>query len=715
MSGSLCESVDPFIGVDGGGNCLCGPFLPLSIVRLGPDTLPPHPTNGYRSDRPILRFSHTHVSGTGGYGRYGNVGVTPFIGQPTTYLGGYERAEERAVPGLYSVRLMPQDIEVELTSTPRVGVHRYTFPRGTQANVLIDLGAVVQTGGSTCVDETGWSIGGFVELIGERELIGRADLRGGWGHDFAYSIYFYAIFDQPTVGRILARSGRLLTGLHAEGADLKAILSFGDTPVVELQVGISYVSIANARASVERETVGRSFDMIRGAAAEIWEMVLSRIVVDGGTVDQRTLFYTSFYRLLCMPSDLGVDDENPLWRSGVRHFTDYYTLWDSVRNANSLIGLINPELAVDLLNCLLDIADHVGWLPDAWIAGHSAQVQGGSSADVLLCEAALKGFEGIDYARALDQMRKNNEVESPDPYLYGRYLPGYRDLGYVPAGVINCVSRHIEYTYQDWCISRLATHLGLKDVARRYEASSQKLWNLWRDDLRCFAPRDADGTWVEPFDPFQPVRPDYWNDPYFYEGIAHEWSLCALQDMAGLVRRHDGAEAFVRHLDAFFERYMYHWKEIILHTPYLYHYAGRPDRSADRVREVLATRYHVDRAGLPDNEDMGSHSAFYMCSAMGLYPLMGQDIYLLSTPLFKEVVVRIGEGQERLVIRCPEAGTGKPYVVSASLDGRPLSHSWVQHAEIADGATLDLALGDVPGDWGTEDVPPSPLGDIGSS
>src|SRR5258708_34339254 len=159
--------------------------------------------------------------------------------------------------------------------------------------------------------------------------------------------------------------------------------------------------------------------------------------------------YVIHTRLICMASDVGVDDENPWWVSGVRHFTDFYALWDSVRSASYLIALFDPELEGAILNCLLDIADHTGWLLDAWIAGHSAMIQGGSSADVLLCEAALKGLQGIKYEKARSQMRKNNEVESPDPWLYGRYRREYQTLGYVPVGISSCVSRHLEHTYRD--------------------------------------------------------------------------------------------------------------------------------------------------------------------------------------------------------------------------------------------------------------------------
>jgi predicted alpha-1,2-mannosidase len=703
----MTQHVNPFLGVDRGGNCLCGPFLPFSLVRPGPDVVPPHPTSGYRSGQPIIRFSQTHVSGTGGGGRYGNIGVTPFLGEPIPHPEPQRAGDESAAPGRYGVTLQPSGIAVDLTCTPHVALHRYRFPKGDPANLLIDAGSVVQT--CRDLDYTGRSIGGFVEFTGESELVGRADCRGGWGHRFPYSVFFAARVDTVPVARATAQGeGAWNRALCVDGADSRALWSFAPGAAVELRIGVSYVSIGHARASLARESDGRSFDEVRQAAAAVWADELDRVRVEGGTDDQRTLFYTSLYRLLCMPSDLGVDDEFPLWRSGVRQFTDFYCLWDSVRNANGLLALLWPERQAQQLNALLDVAAHTGWLPDAWIAGHSAHIQGGSSADTLFCEAALKGLPGIDLVAALRQCRKNNEVESPDPYLYGRYLPDYRDRGYVASeAAINCVSRHIEYSLQDCCIGRLAEHLGDGETAAVFYRSSAKLWNLWHDGHRSFAPRRRDGSWTEPFDPCKPEVPAFWNDPYFYEGLGHEWSLCALHDIDGLVARHGGCAGFVRHLDAFFGGIMKYWKEIILHTPFLYIHAGRPDRTAEVVHAILDSRYRNSRDGLPDNEDMGAHSAFYVGASMGLYPVMGQDLYWLTAPVFERVELRLAQP---LTMVAPGAGTERGrYIVGARLNGRSLDRAWLTHAEVAAGGRLEFDLGPSPGTWGTQHLPHSPL------
>lgn len=699
----LISEVDPFIGVDGAGNTLCGPFLPFGLARPGPDTIPPQSTNGYRSALPLLRFSHTHVSGTGGGGRYGNVGVTPFSGPPRLARAAFEKRSERAAPGSYAVRLAPDNVHAEITCTARCGVHRYTFPRGP-ANVLVDAAACLQRdfrGNVEC-------LGARVEWENPRVVVGRGDFRGGWGHSFPYSVFFYAEFDREPAQRYAAGNSGLTLAPAAHGPQAAAIAHFPDGGEIGLRVGVSFVSIANARAAVARECGERGFDELRAAAAAVWESYLRRIRVDGGSREERTLFYTFLTRLVCMPGDLGVDDENPLWRSGVRQYNDFYCLWDSVRNANALLTLIDPEREVSLLNALLDIADHIGWLPDAWIAFHSAQVQGGSSADILFCEARLKGLTGLDYNRALDHMLRNSRVEPADPARFGRYLTHYRDRGWVPDGVPQCVSRHLEYSYQDWCAARLAAMLGRAADATEAMLGARKVWNLWRDDLKAFAPRRADGTWVEPFDPTQ-CRADSWNDPYFYEGPSIGWSFNVQHDFAGLVRRHGGPAAFARAIDRFLER-LSPCKEVFMHIPWLYHYAGRPDRSAARVWEILHREYAARRNGLPDNEDMGCHSAFYICGALGLYPIMGQDLYLLSAPFFRAAQVSLGDGGPRLVIETTGAPPGGPrFLRGAELNGRRLDRAWLRHGEIAQGATLRLELSERPTAFGRRRLPPSPM------
>ena len=709
------DQIDPFLGIDEFGNCLCGPYLPFSLVRLGPDTLPPHKTNGYTSGEPILHFSHTHLSGTGGTGRYGNIGVMPFLGRPRLQIDASEISHETAQVGFYGVTLEPSDIRVELTSTPRTGIHRYTFPAGKPANILIDAGATLQNGYDHPKEKSPASVGGYIERVSACEISGRADFVGGWGHLHPYSIYFFARADRPWDKLILGNGEGILNRDAACGANARAVMHYAEGNTVNLQVGISYTSVANARASVDREAAGRTFEEICEASRATWQKFLSRLQVEGGSEEERKIFHTMHYRLLCMPSDLGVDDEFHLWKSGVRQFTDVLCLWDSVRNANSFLALIEPEFSRDLMNAFLDIYDHTGWLPDAWVNGHSAWIQGGSSADVILSEYAQKGIAGIDYKKALRATRKNAEVPPPDPYSSGRYHPEYQTLGFTTTRVaLGCVSRHLEYAYQDWCIGKLAEVLGDQETAGKFINDSQKLWNLWRDDKKGFAPKNPDGSWVEPFAP-EYYKDEFWYDPYFYEGNSIRWSFNTQHDFAGLVKRHGGAEAFVEYLNAYFsedqkdKRFNYRQNETGLHIAYLYLYAGRPDLTMLATRKLLKKYYNPTRKGLHDNEDMGSQSTFYICSSLGFYPVMGQDLYWLTAPVFTRGEVSVNTKGDKLIIEAPAASEQNTFVQSATLNGAPLDRAWIRHREISNGAVIHFVMGDQPTAWGKEALPPSPL------
>lgn len=703
------DSVHTFFGIDAGGNCLCGPYMPLGLVRPGPDTRPPQPTSGYQTGDPVCHFSQNHVSGTGGGGRYGNIGILPYSGEPRQALEPRQIGDEYGTVGEYGCTLLPDREQVRITCSHQAVRYDITYAADTPARLRIDLGTVIKVAFS----EEEWlgkaygkSTGGFAEVASPREIFGRADLQGGWGARHPYSVFFFLRLNQDARSHLFMRGSDILTGPYASGPSLAVDLDLG-TPVDQLQVeiGISYVSIANARQAVEQEIAGRGFEEIRDANRAAWVPVFDRIHLDGGRDADRELFYSCFYRLYCMPTDRGVNHEMERWSSGVRHFSEFYCLWDSIRNANSLLGLIDPDLHRDMLNCLLDIADHVGWIPDAWIASRIAFSQGGSGADILFAEAALKGLDGIDYNKALAYMRKNAEVDSPEAERSGRLSRAeYQAHGYLREGARNCTSRSIEYANQDMATAILAKHLGQDAVAATYAEASQGPWKLWQDDKQSICPRRSDDTWVEPYDPTRPTRPDFWNCPYFYEGTGIEWTLNMRQDLYGLIDRLGGPEGFETYLDTFFRERICIWKEITLHTPYLYHYVGKPWKSCLTARKLLREKYHSGRDGLSDNEDMGCNSAFVICTMTGLYPEMGRDFYYLIPPLFETVTLQLG-GNRTLTIHAPGAREDRIHIRSATLNGAPLETAWVRHAALAEGGTLELELSDTPTGFGSQPPP----------
>lgn len=730
-SESYTALVDGFLASNSPGNCLPGPYLPLGLVRLGPDTCYPHPTHGYKKGSPVVRFSHTHVAGTGGCSRYGNIAVTPFTnrprvnGMPPFFSVPLQRTfdavpdNESAELGLYACNFRPFDIGVELTTTRHVGIHRYRFPTPAHAGghwLMLDAGAVIQTGlgeggHHRLVEEwdpEGASIGGHLEVTSARSWCGRSDFQGGWGHDHPYAIYWWAEATVDASEQLLATDGgsvpEVKEGSFAVGKGARIALNFGGAPEVELRVGISFVSIANARAAVATEARGQSFESLVAAHRAEWARIFDRFEVKGGTETDRRLFYSFLYRLYCMPTDLGIDHENPHWKSGVRQFTDFYCLWDSIRNANSFFNLVDRPLARDIANCLIDIADHTGWMPDAHIANHHAYMQSACAADILFPEAQLKGIDGVDYQRALKHLRRNAEDVSPDIRVKGRFSEEHDRLGYLSTDVRkSSMSRHIEYGFYDWCIGRLAAALGEPTVAADYKKRSERIWNLWREDHRSFSPRRADGTWHEPFDSWATAR-ESWNDPYSYEGPPAVWTLNAMHDVPGLVARMGGTEAFIKHLDrCHTDLHRGPVKETRMHLPHLYTCVGRPDLAALRVREALK-HFTLGPDGLHDNEDAGCQSCFYLFNALGLYPFIGFDLYFLCPPRYDETLLRMPErGVLRLTRECRG---GDAYITGATLNGKSVNRAWVRHHEIAFDAHLHFILGAEPTDWGTRELPP---------
>ncbi len=732
----LVDRVNSFMGVRGAAGCLIGPYRPMGMVRLGPDTSFPQPTSGYRPGGALLGFSHTHVAGTGGCSRYGNVRLMPFSGEarvlnmkpflqvPNQRVCDTIPQDEKSDVGRYSATVMPWNVKAELTATRHCGIHRYCYLAGRPAGILLDAASFISTGlGMTGEvrpvewwDSEASSVGGFLESVSDTEFVGRSDFQGGWGHHKPYSIYFYLKTDQPVERFQLACSGGLMApgSLFVTGSGCRATLDFGsEEQEINTQVGISFVSIANARSCVEQEVGEKSFTEIVTEAKAEWGTLLSRYQVGGGTEEHRRIFYSLLYRLFCMPTDLGVDEENPNWKSGRRQFTDIYCLWDSIRNANSFFHLFEPELSRDMMNALLDVADHTGWLPDAYIANQPAFMQSACAADILFSEAAQKNIEGVDYAKALKYTKKNAQEEPKDVMVAGRYLKDYHEYGYLSTDVPKaCVSRHIEYTYHDHCIARLADKLGEAEVAEEFDGYASRIWNLWNPERKMFWPRRPDGRWLKEgedgFDPHN-ANPEGWNNSYSYEGSCLIWSLNALHDLPGLIRRMGGGEAFVEHLDRIFDEEIggvrqFCIKETRMHIPHLYSFAGRPDKAADRVRETIAQHYSNDDIGFLDNEDMGCQSACFLWNSMGLYPLYGTDLYTLVAPFFDRIECMPGGVGEKLVITAEGEGI---YVQAATLNGKPLDRAWIRHAEISGGAELHFVRGTVPSEWGFNEQPPS--------
>ncbi|MEI8290085.1 MAG: GH92 family glycosyl hydrolase [Verrucomicrobiota bacterium] len=702
LTGLVC----PLAGTDN-GNLTPGAVAPWGQVWLSPDTTAEHAPNGYRSWSPILGFSHTHVSGTGGGSGYGNVRVTPQCGALTLPVTASAKRDETARAGYYAVTLQDGAVRAELTASPRVGHHRYTFASGGPAYLLIDAACQLSTYAKDLPKSL--ATNSAVKIVSDRRIegygaFGRGELWGGGPH----KVFFAAEFDQPFVQAGVWKNETPLAGVkEADGGRVGAYAKFNPAPggSVGLRVGISFKSLENARAALGADP--QTFDQARDTATATWKHLLSAISIDGGTDEQRKLFYTCLYRSLTMPTDITGD--NPLWDSTEPHFWHYFCIWDSFRSVNPLLMLIAPDRQRDMLRCLLDIFEHLGWLPDAWISGNYGPVQGGSNADILFADAYVKGLTGIDYAKALKAMRKNAETQSDNARIHGRYdATGYASRGYLADEVPQSASRALDYAYDDYCICELARGLGDLATAAAYAKRAQFVFNLFNPETKAFWTRSATGAWTPGFG-LDVVGNPSWAGLRFSEGSSREYGFYVPHDMAGLIRRHGGAMPFLTLLDDCFDGgHVPLDNEPYFLTPYAYNYVGRPDRTAERVRTLLATRWGLQAKGWPGQDDSGAMSSWYVFSALGFFPVAGQDLYLIGSPIFPRATIRLGNSGKTLVIRADQTSTENKYIQSATLNGKSWDKDWFRHSDIAHGGELILEMGSNPSGWGSRgELPPS--------
>jgi len=418
-----------------------------------------------------------------------------------------------------------------------------------------------------------------------------------------------------------------------------------------------------------------------------------------------------------MPHDL--TGENVWWKSNEPHYEEFYAIWDTFRTHFPLLTLIQPERQRDMLRSLVDTYVHTGWMPDSRIAGANGMTQGGSNGDVVVADALAKGVTGIDYRKAYEAMVKNAEVDSPRPLYEGREGAEYRRLGYVSMNYPRSTSRTVEYAYDDFCIAQVAQALGHTADSRKYLERSKNWMNVWSEETRSARPRYADGRWLAPFEAahFYPDKDySYWDAP-FYEGSGYIYGTYVPHDAQGLINKLGGDDAFIMWLDAFFANSptrdptfnsgLYnHNNEPDFLAAFLYIHAGRPDRTQERVRRILASEYMTGRGGLPGNDDSGAMSSWYVWGALGLYPNAGQPYYYICSPLFPRSTINLGGGRT-FAIEASQTSETNLYVQSVTLNGRALDRAWVKHEEISAGGRLVLRMGAAPSTWGRDNRPPS--------
>jgi len=711
-SQDLTGSVDPFIGVDWGGNTFVGAAVPFGTVKVGPDmeSFDGKASGfGYISGGRVVGFSQLHLSGASG--KYGNILVTPVTGDVDPGNMKSARTDEVNHPGYYAAKLTRYGIKAELTSTRRVGVHRYTFPASNESHVTVDIQHCLSKGPGY---EGQRFLGGQLKRLSDHEAEGVGRYEGGWNNGGEYDVYFYIVLDTPALAvRTWTGSGITTAGEAGGGKSepLGVIFDYRTrfNQVIQAKVGISFISSEQARQNVGQEVPGWGFDSVRSSSVAAWNRELAKIQLRGESESKKVQFYTAMYHTMLMPSDR--TGENPGWQSKEPYYDDYYAIWDTYRSSGPLLTLIAADRQRDLIRSLIDIYRHTGYMPDARSGNDNGRTQGGSNANVVIADAYVKGLTGIDYATAFEAMLKDASAPPKDGQREGRGgIIDYNNKGYVTLADERSGSRTVEYAYDDFAIAEVACGLNHPDEAKLFAGRSHNWENLWDKDLTregfqgFLRPRNPDGSWAEPNFLVRGTWPDF-----FYEGDLWTYSFYAPHDVRKLMELSGGKDAFVRRLDNIFYRQHFDvTNEPGFLIPVLYNWAGRPDKTAEIVNALLEKAFTDQRSGIPGNDDSGAMSSWFIFHSLGFYPNAGQALYLIGTPSFPEVEMRLSNGKVlRIEAHNLDAGHTNHYIQSATLNGAPLDTSWFRHEQIANGGTLVFMMGSEPTKWGTAELPPS--------
>lgn len=725
---NVANYIDPRIGSEGLGRVFIGPSRPFGMVKPSPDCTPSPNSGWLPMPERVDGFSQVHVSGTGGGPKYGNILIQPFGGDADAVSKPAFRLEEEIRPGYYATTYAGSGIRTEITAADRGSVYRITYPHGSAPGLLIDAGFFLGESPVPDAREAQQFVGSETFFVSDREVAGYSRIRGGWNNGRAYTVYFWLETDRPAVERATWKGDSIVSALsqYDSGEKTGAVMRFGDdTDSLTVRIGISFISPLKARENLRNCVGGKSFDAVRAETVGSWEALLSRIEIDPDTHDDyRRMFYTALYHTMLMPADRS--GENPLWTDPVPYYDDFYAIWDTYRTSFPMITLIDPNRTADMVNSLVNIGKRDGFMPDARSGNANGRTQGGSNAEVVIADAYVKGVAGIDYAAALEEMLKDAEVPpGGNEEAEGRGgLREYIELGYIPYGIARAGNRTVEYSLCDYAIWQVAEGLGRTDVAGRYRRQSANWKNLWREDY-ChdsvcgfIMPRDAAGRWLDelPYGHSKVRRPTFrytpvmfegpwytpWWNMFFYEASSWEYSLSIPHDVDGLIEKCGGAEAFEKRLDRFFDKgYFNVNNEPSFLSPCLYHWIGRPDRSGERVGEIIASNYNDTPRGLPGNDDSGAMSSWLAFHMAGLYPNAGHDYYLIHAPLLKSVTFRLANGKNFTIKASGLSGKNR-YIRSARLNGKNYPWSAIRHRDILAGGTLELEMGAKPGEWGKD-------------
>ena len=724
----LSQYVDPRIGSEGLGRVFIGPSCPYGMVKPSPDCTPSPNSGWLPMPERVDGFAQVHVSGTGGGPKYGNVLVTPF-GNGMDRVNHYDYREYETIRlGYYDTQFKQNGIRTEITTANRASFYRFTYPEDSLKSLAVDAGFFLGENPVPDAREAQQFVGSEIQVLSDHEVAGYTRIRGGWNNGKAYTVYFYAETDRPFVQSLTWKGNRITEAQSQYDSAEKtgALLRFAkNDKVVQLKVGISFLSMQKAKINAHSEIPHWSFEKVHQDLLGQWEQLLQKIEINPSTpLAKKRMFYTGLYHTMLMPVDR--TGENPLWSDPEPYYDDFYAIWDTYRSSSPLITLIDPKREADIVRSLVNIYKRDGYMPDARSGNSNGRTQGGSNAEIVIADAFVKGLKGIDYELALEAMLKDATVPpggNEEAEGRGGLIP-YLELGYIPHGVDRAGNRTVEYSYCDYAIALVAKGLGKEDLYQRYLKQSENWKNLWRGDYEhegakgFIMPRDKEGNWLDsiPFGHSTRMQPKFkytpvtfegpwytpWWSMFFYEASSWEYSLSIPHDVPGLIEKCGGAADFEKRLDIFFDKGFFNVNnEPSFLTPCLYHWLGKPWRSSDRIREIIAKNYNDGPVGLPGNDDSGAMSSWLAFHMIGLYPNAGQDYYLIHTPLLTSTTFHLEGGKEFKVVA--EGLSDKNcYIQGVTLNGKDYPYSVLRHKDIMTGGELVLKMGKKPGNWGKE-------------
>ena len=749
VSGDLCDYVNPFIGATtyggpdaaGLGKTFPGAATPFGMVQLSPDTITGGDNGpGYSyHHKSIEGFSFTHMSGIGWYGDLGNLLVTPTIGELRTnsgrealphsgYRSTFSHSTEQASPGYYSVDLSDSGIRAEMTAAPHSGMLRFTFPENERSRIQIDLARRV--GGTSTLQ----SIHVVDDTTIEGEMVCTPE-GGGWGNGDGhpnYTVYFRGQFSKPLKNfgvwsadmpegisrkresiesdqfqRVAADAKRLPGMKSFEGKHLGFYSEFATKKGEQVcfKAGISFSSLAGARANLNQEIRDWNFDGLRAKARDMWRKALGSIQVSGGTEDQKTIFYTGLYHAQIDPRSItDVTGEHPSGDGKTRTdarfvYRSIFSGWDVFRSEFPLLTLIAPKVVNDDINSWLELGDISGrkYLERWEFLNAFSGCMVGNPAISVIADAYQKGIRDFDVARAYEYSRNTSEKF------------GNGDLGFVPGDL----SKTLEYGYTEWCQAQLAGWLDKPADKALYAKRSQSYRNVFDADSEWFRAKDEQGNWL----PWPKEGRLGW--VWCAEANPYQQGWFVPHDPAGFMGLLGGSDKAISELESFFAKtpkgmmwneYYNHANEPVHFAPFLFNEFGAPWLTQKWTHEVCAQAYHNSVEGLCGNDDVGQMSAWYVLTAMGFHPTCpGDGKYEICGPLFDKVILKLDKryaSGKTFTITAKRAAPTDIYIQSAKLNGISISRSWISHREVAKGGTLEFTMGAQPNrQWGLAERP----------